>query len=118
MKTKPTATQEFESHYGVKFLKTQSEQTTAERIVTFALYEFTDWRDINYNQTYSITRSAACIEAVLLMEGVLKLGQEFERKVTKSKFLFCTWEVETKETYREMMQRMGLEYLKEQGVIG
>jgi hypothetical protein len=115
MKPKLTATQQFERHYGVKFLKTQSEQTTAERIVTLALYEFTDWRDINYNQAHSITRSAACIEAVLLMEGGLKLGQDFERKVTKSKFLF--WEVEEKETYRQVMQRMGLEYLKEKGVV-
>jgi hypothetical protein len=116
MKTKLTATEQFERHYGVKFLKSPSERTTAEKIIVLSLYDFTYYRDINNNQAHSITRSAACIEAVLLMDDVLKLGQEFERKVTKSKFLL--WEVEETETYREVMIRMGLEYLKERGVIG
>jgi hypothetical protein len=115
MKPKLTTTEQFERHYGVKFLKSPKERTTAENIIVLSLYDFTYYRDINYNQAHSVTRSAACIEAVLLMDGVLKLGQDFERKVTKSKFLF--WESEVEETYRELMQRMGLEYLKERGVV-
>jgi hypothetical protein len=49
------------------------------------------------------------------MEGLLEYGQKFEPKVTKSKFLF--WEVEQTETYHELLRRMGLEYLKEKGVV-
>ena len=115
MKTKLTATQEFESHYGVKFLKSPKERTTAETIIVLSLYDFTNYRDINSNIAHSITRHAACIETVLLMEGVLKLGQEFEKNNISSRFLF--WEFKVEETYRELMRRMGMEYLKEKGVV-
>lgn len=115
MKTKLTATEQFEDYYKVKFLKSPKERTTAETIIVLSLYDFTNYRNINYSEAHSITRHAACIESVLLMEGVLKIGEKFEPKVTKSKFLF--WEVEDKETYRELMRRMGLEYLKERGVV-
>jgi hypothetical protein len=115
MKTKLTATEQFEDYYKVKFLKSPKGRTTAENLVAWCLYEFTNWRDISFPKSHSITREAACIETVLIMEGLLEYGQKFEPKVTKSKFLF--WEVEQTETYHELLRRMGLEYLKEKGVV-
>jgi hypothetical protein len=114
-KIEPTPTEKFESHYSVKIMKNKKSRTVAEDLMMGALYWLIEYKNIGRAYPEE-TRYASSIEASLVIEGKLDLYKPLEPNVTEEKFLWFTSKIT--ESYREMMIRLGLEYLKEKEVIG
>lgn len=98
---------EYISDYMVnRVKKDHSERTISERIVLQAYLELKFVLD---------SRLLGAIEAVLVMEGVLKGGEPFDLQKKNKKFLFV--EYTEKEGYNSFIIRKAKEFLQERGVI-
>lgn len=79
------------------FKKNYNDRTTSEKIFCDCLIQL---------QTNNNIRYVGALEATLISEGILKLGEPFEYKTYKG-FLG----IKFKETYKELIIRLTKEYL-------
>lgn len=90
-----------------QFKKDYKQRTLSESILVDALLKAETYGDNN--------RYFGAMEAILLVEGYLKPGQNFDLENKKEKVLFMN--IDTKESYGEHMIRITKEYLKTKGVL-
>jgi hypothetical protein len=114
MKTKMSPTEQFESHYGVKIVKNKDNRTTSEDTIINSLYWLISYKNLSTMNPHG-ARHAALIEGCLIIDGKLDLYKPLEPNVTEEKFLWFT--TKATESYNALMTRLGLEYLKERGVV-
>ncbi len=99
--------------YLSQFKKDFNDRTNAENILVEGLFklEYVALR----SQNLESARFLGAMEAVLLLEEVLKPGDKFDYKTSERKFLFIPYT--TKESYREHIIRVAKEYLQSKGVL-
>lgn len=99
---------EYKKNYLVIFKKSYEERNNAENILVECLYnlEFLNSSSLRY---------LGAAEAVLIMEGYIKLGGAFDYKEKEKKLFFIPYKV--KETYSEHIIRLIKDYLSEKAVL-
>lgn len=85
------------------FKKKYNDRTTSEKILCDCLLK------LQKNKSF---RFIGALEAILITEGILKLGQQFEYKTYKG-FLGIKY----KETYKEVIIRLTREYLTNKNIL-
>lgn len=91
-----------------EFKKDYNQRTLSESILVDALLKTEGYGSTN-------NRYFGAMEAILLLEGFLKPGQDFDYKNKEEKLFFMN--IDSKESYGEHMTRITKEYLKSKGVL-
>ena len=97
--------------FNSQFKKKYSERTDDENIIIFGLFKI-ETKDLG---AFSLGRYLGSIESILIINKILEKGANFNYKSKEKKFLFTKYIV--KETYREFIVRLSMEFLSNRGII-
>lgn len=90
------------------FKKDYNERTLSENIITQAYY-YLKYLNVNDN------KYVGAIEAILVLDGFIKPGENYEYKTYNKKFLFINY-TET-QSYKSLMIEMAEKYLKDKEIL-